>query len=368
MQAVVRGIALWLLLLAYQGAAMAVDAGRCAATPSDEQARYLNACFARGAQCTDYWPGYPEDLNDCARLQKWLAKAMTMPQTMRHEIFGPMSGQATASGEAPAPSTEGGAPAWKNLPRSQDSAAPRAVAGAVAGATATDYAGASSNLDPEQAQAAGVAFWTGQLVQVAGIVAEAKRAPVSEPRSLALPASAGGSRHAAPGEANGQRAMATAGPALAVNSPGVTRSGVSGSQESQSQRRPYKANANACISLRGNQIVNTCSKMVWVTFCVTDPRQTKNFFDSSDAFKCPNGGLENISGHGANGLIWHGWVHYFACYGDDIGTMKTNFYGTEPRAAAPGTLQGSYTGTYHGLCGGAGADGRQEGGGSAFAK
>lgn len=55
------------------------------------------------------------------------------------------------------------------------------------GATVSDYAGASSQLDPEQARAAGVAFWTGQIVQIAGIVAEANRAPAGTPRSFAAP-------------------------------------------------------------------------------------------------------------------------------------------------------------------------------------
>lgn len=188
--------------------------------------------------------------------------------------------------------------------------------------------------------------------------------------------SSAGSRYAASNEMNRKGAAATSNSSPAATSPAATpsrtpygndtatatssytgtRSETSAPQTGQSQRRPYKANANSCISLRGNQIVNTCSKMVWVTFCVTDPRQTKNFFDSSDAFKCPNGGLENISGNRANGLIWHGWVHYFACYADDIGTMKTNFW------------QDRYGGSYHGLCGGYGADGRQDGGASAFAK
>ncbi len=147
-----------------------------------------------------------------------------------------------------------------------------------------------------------------------------------------------------------------------------TRSVISEPPPSQSKRLPYKANANACIGLRGNQLVNNCSRGVWITFCVLNPRQTKNFFDSSDAFKCPSGGLEQISGNSANGLVWHGEINFFACYAEDIGTMKNNFYGTEPRTATPGTMQGSYTGAYHGLCAGHGADGRQEMGGSVYAK
>lgn len=185
MQIIVRWLALWLLMP--QMAAMAADVGRCAGTLSDEQRRYLRVCLDRGAQCTDYWPGYPDDLADCARLQKWLTKAMTMPPGMRHEIFGPMPERVAGSPEEPAPSGKGTPPAWKSLPRSQDSAAPRPVAGPMTGATVSDYAGASSQLDPEQARAAGVAFWTGQIVQIAGIVAEANSAPAGSPRSFAAP-------------------------------------------------------------------------------------------------------------------------------------------------------------------------------------
>lgn len=341
MKAVVRGIACWLLFLVFQPA-LAVGAGNCATTLSNEQGRYFEACLSRGSQCTDYWPGYPEDLSDCTRLRKWLIKAMAMPQSMRHEIFGPMPEHVSTPVEETTPPNKAMAAPWKNLPRSQDSAAPRPVANTVAGATATDYAGASSQLDPEQARAAGVAFWTGQMVQIAGIVAEANRAPVSQPRAEAVPISA--------------VEKATTSPLPATTSPTLTRSGISASQPSHSQSLPYKANANSCIGLRGNQLANKCSREVVITFCVVNPRQTKNFFDGSDAFKCPNGGLENISGNGANGLVWHGWVMFFACYANDIATMKTNYVGTE-----------SSHGMYHGLCAGPGADGRQEGGGGVYA-
>lgn len=185
MQIIVRWLALWLLMS--QMAAMAADVGRCAGTLSDEQRRYLQVCLDREAQCTDYWPGYPDDLADCVRLQKWLTKAMTMPPGMRHEIFGPVPEHVAGSPEEPAPSGKEAPPAWKSLPRSEDSAAPRSVAGPMTGVTASDYAGASSQLDPEQARAAGVAFWTGQIVQIAGIVAEANRAPAGSPRSFAVP-------------------------------------------------------------------------------------------------------------------------------------------------------------------------------------
>ncbi|MES3021983.1 MAG: hypothetical protein V4857_10415 [Pseudomonadota bacterium] len=128
----------------------------------------------------------------------------------------------------------------------------------------------------------------------------------------------------------------------ATNSPAADSSGVTARQP-QSKRRPYKPNANSCIALSGNQLVNNCAKAVWVTFCVTNPKQTKNFFDSSGAFTCPtHGGLERISGNGRNGLVWHGWVHFFACEENDIGTMKTRWH--NPLANS--------VGTHIGLCGG----------------
>lgn len=362
MQSVIRRVACWLLLLALQQSALAMGAGHCATTLSDEQTRYLEACLARGAQCTDYWPGHPEDLNDCARVQKWLTRAIAMPQGVRGEIFGPVP-QAAADSVQPALAADPApAPAWKSLPRSQDSAAPRAVAASVPGATAADYAGASSQLDPEQARAAGMAFWTGQMLQIAGTIAEAKRAPVIEPRVVAPPAAAVASRNEV--MANAQRGAAGSGAApAAVPSPATRAAPVP-----VAPPRPYKANATACIALSGNQLANNCSRGVWITFCVLNPRQTKNFFDSSEAFECPKGGLESISGNGRNGLVWHGWVMFYACYADDIATMKTQFHGTEPRPAAPGTLAGQYTGQYHGLCGGPGADGRMELGGALYAK
>lgn len=131
-------------------------------------------------------------------------------------------------------------------------------------------------------------------------------------------------------------------------------------QQSQSQRKPYKRNANSCISLRGNQIANNCGKPVVIAFCVLNPRQTKNFFDSSGAFQCPNGGLETIGGNSRNGLIWHGQVMYYACFTSEMGSMTTKFVGRIPPPPQPGQAPGTYSGFYHGLCGGYGADGRLE--------
>lgn len=62
------------------------------------------------------------------------------------------------------------APAWKNLPRSQDAGAPRAV-GSVSGSSATDYAGASTQINPDQAAAAGMKFWLGAAL-MAGTISQ----------------------------------------------------------------------------------------------------------------------------------------------------------------------------------------------------
>lgn len=369
MSAFNRSTAVWLLALALAfPVTVPADNGteHCAAELSEQERRYLETCVARGHQCTDFWPGYPDDLNDCARVQKWLAKAMTMPPSMRDEMFGAMPGSAAAATpEQPAAPLQA-TPAWKSLPRSHDGAAPRAVAGNVSGATSKDYAGASSNIDPAAAQAAGLGFWTGQIVHIADTVAVANRDPIATPRPVSAPAQLPPTSQPAPNGGVNSRAVTSTSSAMVPDS--SSQDGPTMPVSVTAQRVPYKANANACIGLRGNQLVNNCPMGVWIAFCVLNPQQTKNFFDSSDAFKCPAGGLELISGNSANGLIWHGSVNFFACYADDIGTMKTNFYGTEPRPAEHGTLQGTYTGAYHGLCGGPGADGRPEVGGGIYAK
>lgn len=163
----------------------ASEESQCAAVLSADEAQHLKACIARGAQCTDYWPGYPDDLADCERTRKWLAKAMKSPEPMRSEIFG-----APATAAKPA----AGVPAWKSLPRSQDASAPRAV-GRVAAASASDYAGASSNLDPSQSKAAGVNFWLGSVPQMIGLAVSGEVPPVHpEPARSTGTASAAGSR------------------------------------------------------------------------------------------------------------------------------------------------------------------------------
>jgi len=163
----------------------AVEESRCAAMLSPDEAQHLQACVARGAQCTDYWPGYPDDLADCERTRKWLAKAMKSPEPMRSEIFG-----APATAARPA----AGVPAWKSLPRSQDVSAPRAV-GSVAAATASDYAGASGKLDPSQSKAAGVNFWLGSVPQMIGLAVSGEVPPVHpEPARSTGTVSAAGSR------------------------------------------------------------------------------------------------------------------------------------------------------------------------------
>lgn len=164
---------------------LASEKSQCAAVLSADEAQHLRACIARGTQCTDYWPGYPDDLADCERTRKWLAKAMKSPEPMRSEIFG-MS--------APAAKPAVGVPAWKSLPRSQDASAPRAV-GSVVSATASDYAGASGKLDPSQSKAAGVNFWLGSVPQMIGLAVSGEVPPVHpEPARSTGSVSTAGSR------------------------------------------------------------------------------------------------------------------------------------------------------------------------------
>lgn len=317
MQAVLRAIAGCLLLLAFQPA-LAVVAGHCTTTLSEEQQRYLDACLRRGAQCTDYWPGYPEDLQDCERLRKWLAKASTMPQPMRDEIFGTVPAPDSAGTQTPQAAANTADAPWKNLPRSQEGSAPRPVANNVAGATAADYAGASSQLDPEQAKAAGLAFWTGQILQIADIVTEANRSPVPKPRTVTPPAT-------------------TAGNVASNPPPAATASAANRREEIVYQNHQNATNAN-CVELRGNHMANKCGETLLIAFCVTSPQQTKNFFDASDAMACGSGGgLDNIHAGKSHGLVLYGVIQYFAC-------PYTDYY-TPARMKTKLSPQGYYWGT-----------------------
>lgn len=68
-----------------------------------------------------------------------------------------------------------------------------------------------------------------------------------------------------------------------------------------------------CVVGKDNTLFNQCGYAVDVSFCVENPQQTKNFFDSSDAFRCPNGGLSTLGPGREEGNILHGTVHWFAC-------------------------------------------------------
>lgn len=68
-----------------------------------------------------------------------------------------------------------------------------------------------------------------------------------------------------------------------------------------------------CVVGKDNTLFNQCGYAVDVSFCVEKPQQTKNFFDSSDAFRCPNGGLSTLGPGREEGNILHGTVHWFAC-------------------------------------------------------
>ncbi len=72
-------------------------------------------------------------------------------------------------------------------------------------------------------------------------------------------------------------------------------------------------NDSSCVEISQNTLHNQCSYAVDVSFCVESPMQTKNFFDNSDAFKCPNGGLSTLGPGKSEGNILHGRIHWFAC-------------------------------------------------------
>ena len=68
-----------------------------------------------------------------------------------------------------------------------------------------------------------------------------------------------------------------------------------------------------CVIGKNRTLFNQCDYPVDVGFCVENPQQTKNFFDSSDAFKCPGGGLSTLGPGKEEGNILNGTVHWFAC-------------------------------------------------------
>lgn len=84
-------------------------------------------------------------------------------------------------------------------------------------------------------------------------------------------------------------------------------------------------NDSHCVTERNNRLHNKCSYPVDVGFCVTNPQQTKNFFDGSDAFQCPNGGLSTLRPGKSEGNILHGTVHWFACNTKYRGKDRWNF-------------------------------------------
>ncbi len=87
---------------------------------------------------------------------------------------------------------------------------------------------------------------------------------------------------------------------------------------------------NACVELRGNRIGNKCNYPLLVAWCVTEPQQTRNFFDNSAAFECTkSGGLNNIAARGAEGNVLYGYIHFYACPYNDYYTparMKSKFF------------------------------------------
>ncbi|MES3023438.1 MAG: hypothetical protein V4857_17885 [Pseudomonadota bacterium] len=84
-------------------------------------------------------------------------------------------------------------------------------------------------------------------------------------------------------------------------------------------------NDSACVMEKNSRLFNQCDFAVDVGFCVVNPKQTKNFFDSSEAFTCPNGGLSTISPGKKEGNILHGTVHWFACNVKHRGTGRWGY-------------------------------------------
>lgn len=68
-----------------------------------------------------------------------------------------------------------------------------------------------------------------------------------------------------------------------------------------------------CVIGKNRTLFNQCDYPVDVGFCVENPQQTKNFFDSSEAFKCPDGGLSTLGPGKEEGNILNGTVQWFAC-------------------------------------------------------
>ena len=68
-----------------------------------------------------------------------------------------------------------------------------------------------------------------------------------------------------------------------------------------------------CVVGKNRTLFNQCDYPVDVGFCVENPQQTKNFFDSSEAFKCPDGGLSTLGPGKEEGNILNGTVQWFAC-------------------------------------------------------
>lgn len=372
----------------------------CLKALAPEELANLQSCVERGALCTKYWPTQTNDLQKCDAAAAWVRTARTWPLSQRQEAFG---ADGLLSPAAVLPSPE---PAWKRLPRSGNPSATSQIN--IPGNVGTNpYAGTSSAITPQEAERVGwnVNIITG-AIKMAGQMAQDKTAmesPEAAAEAKAVLDSIGLREYAASDEAieKGRRleaeartraymeqaAAAEASSAATPVLPGVittsknpyesndatsatvgSSAGISTPSQSQaqSQRLPYRANANSCISLRGSQLVNNCSKGVWIEFCVTNPRQTANFFDGSDSFRCPKkGGLDSIAANSVYGLVLHGWIKYFACFSSEIATMKTIFWGDEPHEN-PHVTEDS--GGYQGLCGGPGASGKLEMGSAVYAK
>lgn len=80
-----------------------------------------------------------------------------------------------------------------------------------------------------------------------------------------------------------------------------------------------------CVIGKDSTLFNQCNYSVDVGFCVENPRQTKHFFDSSEAFQCPNGGLSTLGPGKKEGNLLHGTVHWWACSTKHRGTGRWRY-------------------------------------------
>lgn len=306
----------------------------CMGKLTSEEIRGLRLCMERGAVCAQHWPGQKDDIQTCESATRWIRSAKTWPAAQRHEVFGtqwPL--EVVASDVAPEP-------AWKRLPRTANSSAAPQIQ-VPSQADTNPYAGTSAAITPEEANRVGwnVGVLT-DTIAMAGQVAQGMAAlqnPEAAATAKQVLGGLGLGEYGASDQAiaNGRRAAmppdtasATANRAMLPASPAAATGAAPASGKEEIVYFDYKNSTNAnCVELRGNTMANKCGHTLLIAFCVTQPQQTKNFFDGSEAMACgTGGGLDNIPAGKAHGLVLYGVIQYFACPYTDYYTparMKT---------------------------------------------